>query len=151
MTALQAALTRLTAAADTGDTPAAADLEAVLTSTDAELMDVIAAASRFRFRHFGNTVKLNYLVNLKSGLCPEDCNYCSQRLGSKADVLKYTWLTPEQAADQAAAGVAGGASRVCLVSSGRGPTDMDIERVGKTIAAVKNAAPGVEVLSLIHI
>ena len=27
-------------------------------------------------------VKLNYLVNIKSGLCPEDCFYCSQRVGS---------------------------------------------------------------------
>jgi biotin synthase len=145
MTALQDALARLSAAADSGTVPEADDLEAVLASGDAELMGVVAAAARLRFRHFGNTVKLNYLVNLKSGLCPEDCNYCSQRLGSKADVLKYTWLTPEQAADAAAAGVAGGASRVCLVASGRGPTDMDVERVGKTIAAVKGAAPGVEV------
>ncbi|THV29629.1 biotin synthase BioB [Glycomyces paridis] len=145
MPASIAALARLTAAADAGEVPEAADLEAVLASADAELMDVVAAAARLRFRRFGNTVKLNYLVNLKSGLCPEDCGYCSQRLGSKADVLKYTWLSPEQAAEQAAAGVAGGASRVCLVASGRGPTDMDVERVGKTIAAVKGAAPGVEV------
>ncbi|THV36966.1 biotin synthase BioB [Glycomyces buryatensis] len=145
MPALNDVLNRLSDAADAGETPSAADLEAVLASSDAELMDVVAAAARLRFRHFGNKVKLNYLVNLKSGLCPEDCNYCSQRLGSKADVLKYTWLTPEAAAEQAAAGVSGGASRVCLVASGRGPTDMDVERVGKTIAAVKNAAPGVEV------
>jgi biotin synthase len=117
----------------------------VLASADAQLMDVVAAAARFRFRHFGNRVKLNYLVNLKSGLCPEDCGYCSQRLGSKADVLKYTWLSPEEAAGQAAAGVAGGASRVCLVASGRGPTDNDVERVGRTIDAVKQANPGVEV------
>jgi biotin synthase len=138
-------LDRLSAAADAETPPAAADLEAVLSSADAELMEVVAAAARLRFRHFGNRVKLNYLVNLKSGLCPEDCHYCSQRLGSKAEVLKYTWLSPEEAAAQAAAGVAGGASRVCLVASGRGPTDMDVERVGETIAAVKSAAPGVEV------
>ncbi|GAB4005143.1 hypothetical protein GCM10029992_52130 [Glycomyces albus] len=145
MPAVRDALERLSAAADAGRDPAAADLEAVLSSGDDGLMDVVAAAARFRFRHFGNKVKLNYLVNLKSGLCPEDCGYCSQRLGSKADVLKYTWLSPEEAARQAAAGVSGGASRVCLVASGRGPTDMDVERVGKTIAAVKNTSPGVEV------
>lgn len=145
MPAVRDALERLSAAADAGSDPAAADLEAVLSSADDELMDVVAAAARFRFRHFGNKVKLNFLVNLKSGLCPEDCGYCSQRLGSKAEVLKYTWLSPEEAARQAAAGVSGGASRVCLVASGRGPTDMDVERVGKTIAAVKNASPGVEV------
>ncbi|CAM5731071.1 Biotin synthase [Streptomyces microflavus] len=58
----------------------------------------------------------------QSGLCPEDCSYCSQRLGSKAGILKYTWLKPDEASKAAAAGVAGGAKRVCLVASGRGPT-----------------------------
>ncbi|GHI16218.1 hypothetical protein Scinn_56810 [Streptomyces virginiae] len=94
---------------------------------------------------FGRRVKLNYLVNLKSGLCPEDCSYCSQRLGSKAEILKYTWLKPEEASQAAAAGVAGGAKRVCLVASGRGPTDRDVERVGKTIEAIKEQNEGIEV------
>ena len=47
-----------------------ADALAVLRADDAELMSVVAAASRLRRAHFGNTVKVNYLVNLKSGLCP---------------------------------------------------------------------------------
>jgi biotin synthase len=90
-------------------------------------------------------VKLNYLVNLKSGLCPEDCSYCSQRLGSKAEILKYTWLKPDEAASAAAAGLKGGAKRVCLVASGRGPTDRDVERVSKTISAIKDEHENVEV------
>ncbi|MEV7119740.1 biotin synthase BioB [Kitasatospora griseola] len=118
---------------------------AVLATTDDELLDVVAAAGRVRRQWFGRRVKLNYLVNLKSGLCPEDCSYCSQRLGSKAEILKYTWLKPDQAAEAAAAGVAGGAKRVCLVASGRGPTDRDIDRVADTIAAIKGADEQVEV------
>lgn len=118
---------------------------AVLATTDDDLLDVIAAAARLRTRYFGRRVKLNYLVNLKSGLCPEDCTYCSQRLGSRADILKYTWLTPEQATRAAAAGIAGGAKRVCIVASGRGPTDRDIDRVTATIDAIKTTHPGTEV------
>ena len=71
---------------------------AVLATSDDDLLDVVAAAGRVRRHWFGRRVKLNYLVNLKSGLCPEDCSYCSQRLGSKADILKYTWLKPDEAA-----------------------------------------------------
>ncbi|MFJ7266802.1 biotin synthase BioB [Streptomyces sp. NPDC099050] len=118
---------------------------AVLATSDDELLDVVAAAGKVRRQWFGRRVKLNYLVNLKSGLCPEDCSYCSQRLGSKAEILKYTWLKPEEASQAAAAGVAGGAKRVCLVASGRGPTDRDVDRVGKTIAAIKEQNEGVEV------
>ena len=50
------------------------EARSVLTSTDDELMDVVAAAFRVRLRYFGRRVKLRYLVNIKSGLCPEDCS-----------------------------------------------------------------------------
>ncbi|WP_433859443.1 biotin synthase BioB [Streptomyces kronopolitis] len=118
---------------------------AVLATSDDELLDVVAAAGKVRRQWFGRRVKLNYLVNLKSGLCPEDCSYCSQRLGSKAEILKYTWLKPDDASKAAAAGVAGGAKRVCLVASGRGPTDKDVERVSKTISTIKEQNEGIEV------
>lgn len=118
---------------------------AVLATSDDELLDVVAAAGKVRRQWFGRRVKLNYLVNLKSGLCPEDCSYCSQRLGSKAEILKYTWLKPDDASKAAAAGVAGGAKRVCLVASGRGPTDKDVDRVSKTISAIKEQNEGIEV------
>jgi biotin synthase len=117
----------------------------VLASTDDELMDVVAAAFRVRREFFGRRVKLNYLVNIKSGLCPEDCFYCSQRVGSSADVLKYTWLKTDEVIASAEAGVKGGARRVCLVASGRGPTDRDIDRVTATIKDFKDRNPDVEV------
>ncbi|MFJ4829032.1 biotin synthase BioB [Streptomyces sp. NPDC088747] len=118
---------------------------AVLATSDDDVLDVVAAAGKVRRHWFGRRVKLNYLVNLKSGLCPEDCSYCSQRLGSKAEILKYTWLKPDEASRAAAAGLAGGAKRVCLVASGRGPTDRDVDRVSDTIKAIKDENENVEV------
>ncbi|NKX54187.1 biotin synthase BioB [Arthrobacter mobilis] len=117
----------------------------ILDSGDDELLDLVAAAARLRRAHFADTVKVNYLVNLKSGLCPEDCTYCSQRLGSAAEILKYTWLKPEEAAEQAASGIRAGASRVCLVASGKGPTDRDVDRVATMVAGLKQEHPQVEV------
>ncbi|MFI8965880.1 biotin synthase BioB [Streptomyces sp. NPDC053493] len=127
------------------ESPTREEALAVLATSDDDLLDVVTAAGKVRRHWFGRRVKLNYLVNLKSGLCPEDCSYCSQRLGSTAGILKYTWLKPDEASAAAAAGVAGGAKRVCLVASGRGPTDRDVERVGKTIEAIKEQNEGVEV------
>src|ERR1700761_6623422 len=57
--------------------PAADEALAVGASGADELMDVVAAASRVRRQFSGRRVKLNYLANIKSGLCPEDCFYCS--------------------------------------------------------------------------
>ncbi|WMX48141.1 biotin synthase BioB [Streptomyces roseicoloratus] len=127
------------------ESPTREEALAVLATSDDDLLDVVSAAGKVRRHWFGRRVKLNYLVNLKSGLCPEDCSYCSQRLGSTAGILKYSWLKPDEASAAAAAGVAGGAKRVCLVASGRGPTDRDVERVGKTIEAIKEQNEGVEV------
>src|SRR5215467_4095779 len=125
--------------------PSREEALAVLASGDDELLDVVAAAFRVRRHFFGRRVKLNYLVNIKSGLCPEDCFYCSQRAGSDAGVLKYTWLKTGEVVANAEAGVAGGARRVCLVASGRGPTDRDVDRVCESIAAFKERNPDVEV------
>nr|WP_232668559.1 biotin synthase BioB [Pseudonocardia sp. TRM90224] len=123
----------------------------VLNSPDDEVLGLVAAAGRLRRAHFGNRVKVNYLVNLKSGLCPEDCGYCSQRLGSATPILKYSWLSAEETVRQASAGVEGGASRVCLVASGRGPGDRDVDRAAGVVEAVKAAHPHIEVCACLGI
>ncbi len=118
---------------------------AILRLPDAETYALVAAAGRVRRHHFGTMMKVNYLVNLKSGLCPEDCFYCSQRLGSEADVLKYRWLSNQEAVAAAKAGIAGGAKRVCLVASGRGPSDRDVKKVSEIIDEIKADHPDVEI------
>src|SRR6202012_1872459 len=135
----------LTTKALNRECPTREEALAVLTSSDDDLLDVVAAAFRVRQRFFGRRVKLNFLVNVKSGLCPEDCFYCSQRLGSSAEVLKYSWLKPGEVLAAAQAGVTAGAKRVCLVASGRGPADRDITRVSEMIVSFKAEHPDVEV------
>ncbi|MDR8018986.1 biotin synthase BioB [Nesterenkonia aerolata] len=123
----------------------AEEAESLLATPDEATFRLVAAASRLRRRHFDRTVKVNYLVSLKTGLCPENCTYCSQRLGTEAEILKYTWLKPEEAVRQAGFGIAGGASRVCMVASGTGPTDRDVERVAGMVGDLKQQHPRVEV------
>lgn len=117
----------------------------ILRASDAETFGIVGMASRVRRHFFQNKVKLNYLVSLKSGLCAEDCAYCSQAKTAESGVLKYTWLKQDEAMKAAKAGVRGGAHRVCMVASGTRPTDKDIERVSKIVTAVKEEDPKVEV------
>ncbi len=124
---------------------------AMLALPDAEILSLVEAASRLRRRYFSNKVKVNYLINLKSGLCPEDCSYCSQRLGSQADILKYSWIDPDHALDQARAARAAGAARVCLVASGRGPRDRDVDRVSRMIQKIKTDQPELEICACLGI
>lgn len=121
------------------------EARAVLATPDEQLLDVVGAASKPRFAFFGNRVKVNFLVNLKSGRCPEDCSYCSQRLGSAADILRYSWLPTGEAVAVAQAGIAAGAGRVCLVASGTGPSNREVGKIAEVARALKEKHPDVEV------
>ncbi len=52
--------------------------QTILEAPDQEVLDLLAAAFRIRRHYFDRTVQLYFLMNAKSGLCPEDCGYCSQ-------------------------------------------------------------------------
>jgi biotin synthase len=138
-------LDAIAAAAIEGMPPSREGALALLCDDGELLMDVVAAAGRVRHRFFGNRVRLNFLINMKSGACPEDCSYCSQRRGSEAEVLKYPWLKPEEMAELADAAAAGGARRVCLVAAGRCPNDRDMGRVEAGIGAIRERQPDLEI------
>lgn len=44
-------------------------------ASDAETFALVDAAGTLRRHYFGNKMQVNYLFNLKSGMCPEDCSY----------------------------------------------------------------------------
>src|SRR5215210_7597168 len=100
----------------------------VLSYPEERVTELVGAVHRVRRKFFGDRVKLNALVNIKSGLCPEDCNYCSQSKISTAGIQKYLYLRTEEVLDCAAKAREAGAKRLCLVASGRGPTQGEIER-----------------------
>ena len=122
-----------------------ADAMAVLRLSDVDTLAAVTSAGRLRRESFGNLVKLNFLVNVRSGLCPEDCNYCSQRRGSEAGILTYDNVGADVVADAAERAVHAGAARVCLVSSGRGPSERDLEHISESVMAVHDAHPDLEV------
>jgi biotin synthase len=117
----------------------------VLRAPDAEVPEMVAAAHRIRRHHFGNTVKVNFLVNIKSGICPEDCHYCSQSKLARTPIDKYPLLSGEDIVTAARRGHEFGARRVCLVASGRGPTDGDVAHVGAAVRDVLRELPDTEI------
>lgn len=121
------------------------DALAVLEAPDADVLEILDAAYRVRRHHFGNEVRLNYLINAKSGLCSEDCSYCSQARGSGAEIEKYPLLTREEIATRAERGVGLGASTCCIVLSGRGPTRKDLQGVAAAVREVKSRHPDLHV------
>jgi len=109
----------------------------VLQAPDEQLLDLLAATYRVRHRHFGNRVQLYFLMNAKSGLCPEDCNYCSQSKISDAAIPRYNLLNAEKLLAGAAAAAERNAKTYCIVISGRGPTEREMNAVTTLIPQIK--------------
>jgi biotin synthase len=117
----------------------------ILNSSNDELMELVGAARRVREAFFGKKVKLNYLVNVKSGLCPEDCHYCSQSKDSQAPIPKYPLMHPNEIIEHAERGMAVGAMRACLVASGRGPSSRELNEFCDSVKTLKEKHPSLEV------
>ncbi len=111
---------------------------AVLDCDDVALLDLLSAAYRVRRRHFGNQVQLYYLKNAKSGLCPEDCGYCSQSAVSQADIPRYRFTSADALLADARQARAARARTFCIVASGRGPSDREVEHVAGAVRRIKD-------------
>jgi len=120
---------------------------AVLESSDDELLDVLQGAYRIRKRHFGNTVSLHLLRNVKSGKCPEDCAFCSQSTSAINDVERYDMQTVESIVAGAQAAADRNAKRYCVVSSTRAPSPNELETICEAAIQIKQKHPQLEICS----
>jgi biotin synthase len=121
------------------------EARAVLDAKPDQTVALVAAANQVRRQHFGNRVRLNYLLNAKSGLCPEDCNYCSQSKVSTAPIEKYPWMSVQETLEMADRAVGVHAGRFCMVASGRGPTEGELDKVVESVKAVRSKYPHLEI------
>ncbi|MBI3596869.1 MAG: biotin synthase BioB [Nitrospirae bacterium] len=113
----------------------------VLMASDDQLPDLIQAAWRIRFANSGRRVKLHVLINAKSGLCEEDCHYCSQSRTSTADIDSYPLLSEKEILDGARRAVEAKALRYCIVISGRGPRPKEMVEITSAVRTIKRETP----------
>lgn len=117
----------------------------VLALPDEMIPAALRAAFRVREAHYGRRVKICVLQNARSGLCPEDCHYCSQSSVSTAPIERYRLLAPDELVAAARRAIRNGARRYCMVTSGRGPSARDITQLSAATRAIKAEFPDLEV------
>ncbi len=115
------------------------EMGSVLGAPAGEISSLLNAALRVRQHFWGRKVHLHMLTNARSGLCPEDCHYCSQSAISQAPIAKYPLLSRETLLEGAQRAKAVRAVRYCIVTSGRGPTDRDIETLAAIVRDIRQA------------
>jgi len=113
------------------------DALAILQAPDDELLDILSAAYQVRRRYWGKTVQLYFLMNAKSGLCPEDCSYCSQSSVSEAEIPKYNLLSRDKLLAGAKAAAERKSGTYCIVISARGPSEREIRAVETIVPEIK--------------
>ena len=113
----------------------------ILDGDDLELLPLLHAAFVPRREHFGRCVMVHVLDNAQNGLCPEDCGYCSQSRRSDAPLKKYPLKSEAEILAGAERAARAGATRYCIVLSGRGPTLERTRQLAGIVRRIKERFP----------
>ncbi|WP_372661386.1 biotin synthase BioB [Cohnella sp.] len=114
---------------------------AVLETDNEQILLLMQAAFQVRKHFYGKKVKLNMIINAKSGLCPEDCGYCSQSIVSAAPVNKYSMLDKDTLLAGAREAMARQAGTYCIVAAGKGPTEKELDQVVDAVKEIRETMP----------
>ncbi len=77
------------------------------------------------------------IINARSGRCSEDCKWCAQSAHYKTDVEVYPLVDNETCLKQALENQKRGINRYGIVTSGRGQSNEDIEKLCSMIAHLR--------------
>lgn len=120
-----------------GDVLSHEECLAVLHCRDEEVLNLLSATYQVR-RHFcGNRVHLHMLINAKSGICPEDCHYCSQSSISAAHIERYPLVSMQKLLEGARKAKEARSRRYCIVISTRGANKREIDFLTRAVRRIK--------------
>lgn len=110
----------------------------ILECPDEDLLLLLHGAYQVRKHYYGNLVKLNMIINTKSGACPENCGYCSQSIVSTAPIETYRMMDKDEMVKGAETAYNLNVGTYCIVASGRGPTNRDVDKVVEAVKEIKD-------------
>jgi biotin synthase len=111
--------------------------QSVLELLELSFNDLIYRAHQVHRENFdANAVQLSTLLSIKTGGCPEDCQYCPQAKRYHTGVEDEPLLSAEAVLAAARAARANGATRFCMGAAWRGPKERDLKQVLPLVCAV---------------
>ncbi len=106
---------------------------------DNHIFDIISSADRVRRFFKGNEINLCSIINAKSGLCPEDCAFCSQSVHYETDVKTHPMVEHQKIVEAAKNAVENGAREFSIVTSGTSVSkDNDLAILIKALQEMRN-------------
>jgi biotin synthase len=105
---------------------------------DLPLNDLLFRAATVHRQHFDpNAVQVSTLCSIKTGGCPEDCNYCSQSASFETPVKATKLMEHDTVLEAAKKAKDAGATRFCMGAAWRSPKGRDMEKVTALVRDVK--------------
>mgnify|MGYP003112376961 FL=1 len=105
---------------------------------DLPFNDLLFRAQSVHRQYFDpNEVQVSTLLSIKTGACPEDCKYCSQRGHYNTELEKEKLMEVERVLDEARKAKQNGASRFCMGAAWKHPSKKDFPHVLAMVEGVK--------------
>ncbi|WP_218814087.1 biotin synthase BioB [Rickettsiella endosymbiont of Dermanyssus gallinae] len=98
---------------------------------------VFHAHSIHRHSFRSNAVQISTLLNVKTGLCPENCSYCPQSGHYNTGLKKEPLMSLEQVKIAAKKAKQQGAGRFCIAAAWRSPPKKEFADVLAMVTAIK--------------
>ncbi|WP_440858884.1 biotin synthase BioB [Staphylococcus shinii] len=114
------------------------------TDASVDTLDLLNEAYILRKHYYGKKVKLNMILNAKSGICPENCGYCGQSRDMKQK-QRYALVPEEQILKGAEVAHKHDIGTYCIVMSGRGPSNKEIDHISKSVEEIKAKHPQLKI------
>lgn len=124
-----------------GEAPSRSEAAAVLNAPNEDILALLNAAFRVRHRFHGWDVRLHVLQNAKSGMCRENCSFCSQAIGAYTGTKRYQIQTVEELVDGARKAHEMKAVKYCMVTATRGPSDKELDVICEAVRRIKAEIP----------
>nr|Q8D2A1.2 RecName: Full=Biotin synthase [Wigglesworthia glossinidia endosymbiont of Glossina brevipalpis] len=100
--------------------------------------DLMFKAQKIHRKNFSsNKIQISTLLSIKTGLCPEDCKYCSQSSRYKTGLVSEKLIKIEKVINAAKKAKKSGVTRFCMGAAWKNPKDKDIPLLEEMIKSVK--------------
>ena len=100
---------------------------------DEDLMTLVEKVEKLPF---SRNVEVCSIISARTGKCGENCKYCSQSIHNHAEIICHPIMEVEEVREAALRARDNGASRFCIVTSGRADQGEDFKKILEMIRAV---------------
>jgi len=101
------------------------------------LDELILTANRVREEHCGSDIEACGIINAKSGVCREDCKFCSQSVYYKTDIKRYPLVDAGKIVRAAEKAEENGAKRFGIVTSGNRLSPAEIGIISGALESIR--------------